>query len=258
MYFHGPAYQVVGAAWRDGDRSVAELAGDLPANHAPEGQTVLAAPRLIELCFQAAGLWEAGREGRMALPTHVDRVVVLDPAGESGDGPLVVAARQGESGFECTVTGPSGNVAVRLEGYRTVELPVPLPDRRPRTDPIRDGGLRRPWPAHVDQRPGPRPNPLCPIGGRAPTRRLRSPSSSTALGRPGPFRPADPWPSTGRPVTRWSRHRPSRASRPRRRRSRRGGSESGEVRGRTTCGCRVVSRPTRRRPPPKRVGSPAG
>ncbi len=128
MYFHGPAYQVVGSAWRDGDRSVAELAGDLPANHVPGDQVVQAAPRLIELCFQAAGLWEAGREGRMALPTHVDRVVVLDPAGESGDGPLVVAARQGEDGFACTVTGPTGNVAVRLEGYRTVELPVPLPD----------------------------------------------------------------------------------------------------------------------------------
>ena len=128
MYFHGPAYQVVGSAWRDGDRAAAEFAGSLPPNHSPDGQAVQAAPRLIELCFQAAGLWEAGREGRMALPTHVDRVVVLDPAGESADGPLVATAGPGEDGFVCTVTGPSGNVAVRLEGYRTVDLPVPLPD----------------------------------------------------------------------------------------------------------------------------------
>jgi hypothetical protein len=127
-YFHGPAYQVMRSAWRAGDRAVAEFASDVPANHVPSDQALQAAPRLIELGFQAAGLWEAGRQGRMALPTHLDRVVVLDPAGESADGPLVVAARQSDNGFDATVTGPTGTVAVRLEGYRTIELPQPLPD----------------------------------------------------------------------------------------------------------------------------------
>ncbi len=127
MYFHGPAYQVVESAWRDGDRSAAQLAGGLPANHTGDADTQ-AAPRLIELCFQAAGLWEAGREGRLALPTHVTRVTVLGSAGEAADGPLVAAAQASEDGFDCVVTRPDGTVAVRLEGYRTVALPQPLAD----------------------------------------------------------------------------------------------------------------------------------
>jgi NAD(P)-dependent dehydrogenase (short-subunit alcohol dehydrogenase family) len=128
MYFHGPAYQVVSTAWRAGDGSAAEFAGDLPANHDPADQPLQAAPRLIELCFQAAGLWEAGREGRLALPTHVSRAVVLTPAGETSEGPLVATARPGEDGFDCIVADPAGTVAVRLEGYRTIALPQALPE----------------------------------------------------------------------------------------------------------------------------------
>ncbi len=128
MYFHGPAYQVVSSAWRAGDRSAAQFAPDLPANHSPSDQSTQAAPRLIELCFQAAGLWEAGRDGRLALPTHVTRAVVLGSAGETAEGPLTVSALQGPDGFDCVVTDATGAVAVRLEGYRTVVLPQPLAD----------------------------------------------------------------------------------------------------------------------------------
>jgi len=126
MYFHGPAYQVVESAWRAGDLAAAQMARPLPDNHIPAEQPVQAAPRLIELCFQAAGLWEAGRDARLALPSHVDRVVVLEPAGEQVEGPLVATARTGADGFDCTVLDPAGNVAVRLEGYRTIALPQPL------------------------------------------------------------------------------------------------------------------------------------
>ena len=128
MYFHGPAYQVIGAAWRDGDRAAAQFASELPANHAPSDQPTQAAPRLIELCFQAAGLWEVGREGRMALPTHVTRAIVLGGVGEAAEGPLTVTAQQGPEGFDCIVTDAGGAVLVRLEGYRTVTLPQPLAD----------------------------------------------------------------------------------------------------------------------------------
>jgi hypothetical protein len=127
-FFHGPAYQVIEAAWRAGDSASAQFASDLPANHAPSDQPTQAAPRLIELCFQTAGLWEMGREGRMALPTHVTRAVVLGSAGETAEGPLTVTAQQGPDGFDCVVTDASGAVQVRLEGYRTVTLPQPLAD----------------------------------------------------------------------------------------------------------------------------------
>jgi hypothetical protein len=130
MYFHGPAYQVVTTAWRAGDGPAAEFAVDLPANHSPSDAPLQAAPRLIELCFQAAGLWEAGREGRLALPTHVSRAVVL--AGATGEQPtegrFVATARPTEDGFACVVTDAAGTVAVRLEGYRTIALPQDLPE----------------------------------------------------------------------------------------------------------------------------------
>ena len=75
VYFHGPAYQVLERAWQDNGHLVGRFAGELPADHEPASQPTEIAPRLIELCFQTAGVWELATEGRMALPTHVDRVV---------------------------------------------------------------------------------------------------------------------------------------------------------------------------------------
>jgi hypothetical protein len=128
FYFHGPAYQVVGSAWRDGDRSVAAMADPLPDNHQPSGLALATAPRQLELCFQAAGLWQAGLEGRLALPAHVDSVRVLrDPA--KGNGVLHAMARQTAPGcFDCMVADSSGRVIVKLDGYRTIPLPAPVSD----------------------------------------------------------------------------------------------------------------------------------
>jgi hypothetical protein len=81
------------------------------------------APRLVELCFQAAGLWQAGLEGRLALPAHVGSARVLrDPATASGA--LHAMARQtGPGRFDCAVVDATGQVIVRLDDYRTVPLP---------------------------------------------------------------------------------------------------------------------------------------
>ena len=72
IYFHGPAYQVLERAWWDGTRIIGEMAADLPANHEPPEQPTLMAPRLIELCFQTAGIWEMGTTSRMGLPMHIN------------------------------------------------------------------------------------------------------------------------------------------------------------------------------------------
>ena len=68
VYFHGPAYQVLDRAWRDDGARRRRLAGDLPPDHEPAEHADRVAPRLIELCFQTAGVWELGTTGRMALP----------------------------------------------------------------------------------------------------------------------------------------------------------------------------------------------
>ena len=74
VYFHGPAYQVL-------DRGVARrrhVLGRSPTTCRPTTRPRRGRgsfPRLIELCFQTAGVWEIGTTGVMALPTHVDRLL---------------------------------------------------------------------------------------------------------------------------------------------------------------------------------------
>jgi hypothetical protein len=73
LYFHGPAYQVVAQGWQDRGAAVAQFAADLPPNHEPADQPTVVEPRLVELCFQTAGLWEAGRTGRLAAGSRRSR-----------------------------------------------------------------------------------------------------------------------------------------------------------------------------------------
>ncbi len=129
FYFHGPAYQVVEAAWRDGDGSTARLTDPLPDNHAPATAPLTNAPRLVELCFQAAGLWEAGRDQRLALPMRVERVSVLRDPGSSEGLLRAHAVRREDGAFDCVVVDEGGDVLVHLDGYHTVALPGGLPDR---------------------------------------------------------------------------------------------------------------------------------
>ena len=126
FYFHGPAYQVVESAWRSDDVSIAALTDPLPENHVPSSLPLTTAPRLVELCFQTAGLWQAGREDRLALPMRVGSArVVGDPA----TGTLHARAREIEPGvFDCVVVDAEGTVIVRLDGYHTIPLPAPIPD----------------------------------------------------------------------------------------------------------------------------------
>ena len=130
FYFHGPAYQVVSSAWRSGDVSVAELVDPLPANHVPADLPLVTAPRLIELCFQTAGLWQAGLEDRLALPMRVGSARWFADAdvADVADGRLLAVAREVSAGvFDCVVVDASGAVVARLDGYETIPLPAPIP-----------------------------------------------------------------------------------------------------------------------------------
>ena len=126
LYFHGPAYQVMERAWWDGHRIVGLLAKGLPANHMPSELPTFMAPRLIELCFQTAGVWEMGAQGRMGLPQHIDRVSsLLLPAPESADTRLyaVVTSDPARGNFDAEVVDTKGNRYLHLSGYRTVAVP---------------------------------------------------------------------------------------------------------------------------------------
>ena len=123
VYFHGPAYQVLERAWRDGNCIVGLLAQTLPSNHYPAERPTLIAPRLIELCFQTAGLWEMSVQGRMGLPLHVHQVSVW-PIPELAEVRMyaVVTPDPDHGSFDAVVVDATGKQYVHLSGYRTVAL----------------------------------------------------------------------------------------------------------------------------------------
>jgi malonyl CoA-acyl carrier protein transacylase len=124
LYFHGPAYQVLERAWSEGNRIVGQMKGSLPSNHFPSAKPTHMAPRLIELCFQTAGLWEMKALGRMGLPQYIRQVSLLRaPDLAVGSFYALVTPKADQGSFDATVLDAAGNRYVQLNGYRTVALP---------------------------------------------------------------------------------------------------------------------------------------
>jgi NAD(P)-dependent dehydrogenase (short-subunit alcohol dehydrogenase family) len=126
IYFHGPAYQVLEAAQVEGSRAIGLLAENLPPNMNPADAAELMAPRLIELCFQTAGVWQIRQQQTMALPLAIGAVSVYKQEREMVDGRRLVAlveAVNGGAEFNAQVVDENGVVFVTLTGYKTVALP---------------------------------------------------------------------------------------------------------------------------------------
>jgi Polyketide synthase dehydratase N-terminal domain len=127
VYFHGPAYQVLERSWRQDDTQVGLMSQDLPANHHPTDLPLTGAPRLLELCFQTAGVWELGTHGRLALPFHVTSITAPgSEAALSGRAYAVVRPSAGGESFDAEVVDDAGFIHLRMAGYQTVVLPVPV------------------------------------------------------------------------------------------------------------------------------------
>ena len=124
VYFHGPAYRVLDGVKVDGDTAWGLLARDLPPNAEPPTAASLLAPRLVELCFQTAGLWEVSTKERLALPAGLASVRVFRGEEDAGDARLWAVAKTGDDGasFDVHVVDEHGSVFVELLGYRTVAL----------------------------------------------------------------------------------------------------------------------------------------
>jgi hypothetical protein len=127
IYFHGPTYRVLDRAWSSDGVVAGALADGLPANHTPEDAPTIVGPRLIELCFQTAGVFEIGTTGTMALPMHIDRVWI--GGAEIGDDrPMHAIVRPVDGSFDAVVVDADGNAVVAIEGYQTITMPGALPD----------------------------------------------------------------------------------------------------------------------------------
>jgi hypothetical protein len=124
VYFHGPAYQVLDLAWRQGSAVIGRFSEGLPPNHSPADRTSQMAPRLIELCFQTAGLWEIGQSGKLGLPWEVASVTTYRSADAAQGRIMAVVQPTSDGGFDAQVVDESGSLLVNLVGYRTVESPA--------------------------------------------------------------------------------------------------------------------------------------
>jgi NAD(P)-dependent dehydrogenase (short-subunit alcohol dehydrogenase family) len=136
VYFHGPAYQVLEGVRVEDDRAVGVMRHELPPNAADAEATELVAPRLVELCFQTAGMYDLTRRDVFGLPSQLESLRLLRPGGAAGR--LYAEARPRDGGFDCQVVDGEGNVLVELSGYRTVELPA---SKKPaeRDEPVAEG-----------------------------------------------------------------------------------------------------------------------
>jgi len=123
LYFHGPAYRVVETSWRSGDEVFGLFTEPLPPNHVPGEAPTLAAPRQIELCFQTAGIWELASEATMGLPYQVGRVTVPADSHLPHGRLIAVVTRNPRGGFDAQVVDEKGQIALAIEGYRTMAMP---------------------------------------------------------------------------------------------------------------------------------------
>ena len=132
IYFHGPAYQVVKNARWNGKQIVGLMSDELPANHDPAELPTAVSPRLIELCFQTAGIWEMGIDARMGLPLHIDHLTVAPGLNESANRPFhaVVTRKLDGNCFDAEVIDCSGRRLLRLRGYHTISLPDSIDPRK--------------------------------------------------------------------------------------------------------------------------------
>jgi hypothetical protein len=122
VYFHGPAYQVLKRAWSEADRIVGEMPAVLPEDCRPGAQALAVSPRLIELCFQTAGLLGISTQHSMGLPRHVDRVTFPQQPPANGPVYATVIYDPARECFDAQVVNGAGHRYVQVSGYRTVEF----------------------------------------------------------------------------------------------------------------------------------------
>jgi hypothetical protein len=123
VFFHGPAYQVIARAWRDGERMIGQMATSLPPNHIPADLQTVLDPRLIELCLQTAGLWEISVRGSLGLPQHIDQINFWhNPPQRNEALCAIVTPNEKRGDFHIEVLDSNGNLFCEVLGYRTVTL----------------------------------------------------------------------------------------------------------------------------------------
>ncbi len=128
VYFHGPAYQVIDTVAGTAGQAVGAMAADLPGHHTPADRVLATTPRLTELAFQTAGVWEIATTGALALPLHIDKVIYTGKPNAARGRLHALVSPVGDGAFDALIADEQGTGFVSMSGYRTVPLPAPVAD----------------------------------------------------------------------------------------------------------------------------------
>jgi hypothetical protein len=125
LYFHGPAYKVLEGVRLDRGRAVGLMAADLPPEASPARAASIVSPRLVELCFQTAGILEVTERESLGLPTALRKLTVFRRPDPAAGGRLYaeVWVNGSPDEYDARVVDEQGEVYVELQGYRTIALP---------------------------------------------------------------------------------------------------------------------------------------
>ncbi|NOZ88269.1 MAG: SDR family NAD(P)-dependent oxidoreductase, partial [Deltaproteobacteria bacterium] len=122
-YFHGPSFQVLEEVKLQKSKAVGSLAREIPPEvNGGGGTRPLLYPRLVELCFQTAGLWEMQEKQLLCLPQRVESASVLDVPPQDEALYALVEARDGDECFDARIVDDSGKVYVDIHGYHTIAI----------------------------------------------------------------------------------------------------------------------------------------
>jgi hypothetical protein len=105
---------------------VALMAHDLGPNTEPANAESIMAPRLLELCFQSAALWNSKVTDGGAIPLGFEAVSAFRQPAEAEGRRLYCVCKthnDGES-FDAQVVDEAGSVFVTLKSYLTVSRPA--------------------------------------------------------------------------------------------------------------------------------------
>ena len=127
MYFHGPSFQVLDAAQLSNNDLVLGRFNKKLAGISADDPILFSSPLLIELCFQTAGLWEAGSTGVLALPQSIGslRIYPRPLNGVAIFAEVKPSMNEGKLSFDARVVDEKGNIFLELTDYVTSPLPYP-------------------------------------------------------------------------------------------------------------------------------------
>ena len=162
------------------------MADDLPPHYDAGAGPTQIVPRLIELCFQTAGVWELGTAGvHGAADARRPRAAVRRRGRAGPPRPPSCRPRPDGTAMDADVVDEHGAVRIRLEGYRTTALPGAVRRGRARAAaaPSSTGRRRDAAPVPPPRRRQPRRggDAAHPRGPRDQRRRAPSRSRSIAL-----------------------------------------------------------------------------